>query len=221
MRKEVIADKTGDDEAMAGWPIAQARRPDGMLFTLYQGPEHPFIHALSSVDAWALCIDLPASGSDDPDAAVDWGLTATTDGRSLVAANATLGLAVEIPLADLAVHRSVRFAPSALSGISLAKFGHAAAGPVGRRLVAAPDGSALYAAGSGGIVRLDAADLAVTGHCLEGTAVEAMAVTPDGSSIYALVGAGGRIVKLDAATGAVVGQVPGDGFDRLVAVAPW
>ena len=58
LRKEVIADKTGDDEAMAGWPIAQARRPDGMVFTLYQGPEHPFIHALSSIDAWALCIDL-------------------------------------------------------------------------------------------------------------------------------------------------------------------
>ena len=96
-----------------------------------------------------------------------------------------------------------------------------AVGPVGRRLVAAPDGSALYAAGSGGIVRLDAADLAVTGHFLEGTAVEAMAVTPDGASIYALVGAGGRIVKLDADSGAVVGQVPGDGFDRLVAVAPW
>jgi len=48
-----------------------------------------------------------------------------------------------------------------------------------------------------------------------------MAVPPDGAWIYALVGAGGRIVKLDAATGTVVGQVPGDGFDRLVAVAPW
>ena len=48
-----------------------------------------------------------------------------------------------------------------------------------------------------------------------------MAVTPDGASIYALVGAGGRIVQLDADSGAVVGQVPGDGFDRLVAVAPW
>ena len=32
---------------------------------------------------------------------------------------------------------------------------------------------------------------------------------------------GTRIVKLDAATGALLGKVPGDGFDRLVAVAPW
>ena len=88
---------------MAGWPIAQVRRPDGMVFTLYHGAEHPFIHALSSVDAWALCIDLPATGGDDPAAAADWGLTATVDGTSIVAANATLGVAVEIPLSDLAI----------------------------------------------------------------------------------------------------------------------
>ncbi len=166
------------------WPAGRSPRPAARTAwssPSTSGPEHPFIHALSSIDAWALCIDLPATGSDDPDAAADWGLTATADGRSLVAANATLGLAVEIPLSDLAVRRIVTFAPSASSGISLAKFGHAAVGPVGRRLVAAPDGSALYAAGSGGIVRLDAADLAVTGRFLEGTAVEAMAVTPDGA----------------------------------------
>ena len=82
---------------MAGWPIAQVRRPDGMVFTLYRGGE-PLIHALSSIDAWALCIDLPATGTNDTDAASDWGLTATIDGRSIIAANATLGVAVDIPL---------------------------------------------------------------------------------------------------------------------------
>ena len=68
LRDGAVADKNEGDEAMAGWPIAQARRPDGMVFTLYHGAEHPFIHALSSVDAWALCIDLPATGADDTDA---------------------------------------------------------------------------------------------------------------------------------------------------------
>jgi hypothetical protein len=62
LRAEAVADKNEGDEAMAGWPIAQVQRPDGMVFTLYHGAEHPFIHALSSVDAWALCIDLPATG---------------------------------------------------------------------------------------------------------------------------------------------------------------
>jgi hypothetical protein len=221
LREGVVVDKAASDEAMAGWPIAQLRRPDGMVFTLYNGAEHPFIHALSSTDAWALCIDLPATGAADSTAAADWGMTATTDGAGLIAANATLGLAVRISFPDLALGRTVRFTPAASTAISLAKFGHQAGGPVGRRLVASPLGTVVYAAGSGGIVRLGAADLAVTGRFLEGVAVDAMAVTPDGSAIYALVHTGGRIVKLDAVSGRIVGEVPGGGFDRLLAVVPW
>jgi hypothetical protein len=221
LRPGVVVDKAQSDEAMAGTPIAQARRPDGMVFTLYHGAEHPFIHALSSVDAWAVCIDLPAIGTNDPTTAADWGLAVTADGRSLVAANATLGLAVEIPFADLAVRRSTTFAPSASGGISLAKFGHQAGGSVGRRVVASPVGAAVYAAGPGGIVRIGTADLAVTGRFLEGVAVDGLAVMPDGRTIYALLHAGGRIVKLDATTGRIIGEVPGGGFDRLVAVVPW
>lgn len=220
LRDGAVADKNEGDEAMAGWPIAQARRPDGMVFTLYHGAEHPFIHALSSIDAWALCIDLPAAGADDPATASDWGLTATVDGRSIVAANATLGLAVEIPLADLAVRRSVTFAPSASGSISLAKFGHQAGGVVGRRIVASPLGSLVYAAGPGGIVSIGTSDLALRDRFLEGVAVDALAVTPDGGTIYALLHAGGRIVWLDAASGRIAGEVPGGGYDRLVAVVP-
>ncbi len=220
LREGIVVDKGASDEAMAGWPIAQLRRSDGMVFTLYHG-EHSFIHALSSIDGWALCIDLPASGAADAAAAPDWGLAATTDGRALVAANATLGLAVEIPFTDLAVARTGRFTPTALAGISLAKFGHQAGGAVGRRVVASPIGSVVYAAGPGGIVAIRTTDLAAGTRFLEGTAIDALAVTPDGTTIYALVHTGGRIVKLDAATGTVVGEVPGAGFDRLVAVVPW
>lgn len=221
LREGVVDDKNNVDEAMAGWPIAQVRRPDGVVFTLYRGAEHPFIHALSSIDSWALCIDLPATGHENAAAAIDWGLTQTAAGGPIVAVNSTLGLAVEIHPGDLAVRRSVSFEPSATAGFTLAKFGHQASGPVGRRVVAAPDGSVLYAAGPGGIVRIATADLAVTGRFVEGSSVEAIAVTPDGATIYALLGEGGRIVKLDAATGAIQGEVPGSGFDRLVAVVPW
>ena len=221
LRTHVVVDKSGGNEAMAGWPIAQARRPDGMVFTLYHGAEHPFIHALSSTDAWALCIDLPATGFDNAAAATDWGLAATADGAALVAANATLGLAVKIALPDLAIGRSVTFAPSASTAITLAKFGHEEAGVVGRRVVASPLGSAVYAAGPSGIVSIATADLAVTGRLLEGVPVDALAVTPDGGTIYALVHAAGRIVKLDAVSGKMVGEVPGGGFDRLFAVVPW
>lgn len=37
----------------------------------------------------------------------------------------------------------------------------------------------------------------------------------------ALLKAGGRIVKLDAASGTKLGEVTGSGFDRLVAIIPW
>jgi hypothetical protein len=221
LREGAVADKNEGDEAMAGWPIAQVRRPDGMVFTLYRGAEHPFIHALSSVDAWALCIDLPAIGTNDATAASDWGLTATIDGRSIIAANATLGVAVDITLPDLAIRRSASFAPSASNVISLAKFGHDAGGQVGRRLVASPSGSVIYAAGAGGIVSLATSDLSLKGRFLEGVPVDAMAVTVDGGTVYALIHAGGRIVRLDASSGRIVGEVPGDGFDRLAAVVPW
>ena len=221
LRDGAVADKNEGDEAMAGWPIAQVRRPDGMVFTLYHGAEHPFIHALSSVDAWALCIDLPAAGSDDTAAASDWGLASTIDGRSIIAANATLGLAVDIRLPDLAIRRSTSFAPSASSVISLAKFGHDAGGVVGRRTVASPAGVVIYAAGAGGIVSIATSDLSLTGRFLEGVPVDAMAVTVDGGTLYALIHAGGRIVRLDVGSGTIVGEVPGGGFDRLAAVVPW
>jgi hypothetical protein len=221
LREGAVADKNLSGEAMAGWPITQIRRPDGMVFTLYHGAEHPFIHALSSVDAWALCIDLPATGANDTAAASDWGLTATIDGRSIIAANATLGLAVDITLPDLAIRRSASFAPSASSVISLAKFGHDVGGEVGRRIVASPDGSLIYAAGAGGIVSLATSDLSLKGRLLEGVPVDAMAVTVDGGTIYALIHAGGRIVRLEAGSGRIVGEVPGDGYDRLAAVVPW
>ena len=44
---------------LADWPIAQLRSPSGLVMTLYRGVDHPFIHALSTADAWAVCIDLP------------------------------------------------------------------------------------------------------------------------------------------------------------------
>jgi hypothetical protein len=222
MRETVIVDKRNLSESMGGWPITQARHPNGVVFTLYQGEAHPFIHALNSLEAWAVCIDLPAILSDDPDAVMDWGLAQSADGRSVWAANATLGLAVAIDPGVLSVTKTAAFeAPRAAATITLAKFGHQDGGPVGRRVAASPDGSALFAAGAGGIVRLETGQLTETGTYLDGIAVGALGLTPDGSVLYALLPGDGRIVKLDAASGEVLGQLPGEGFDRLVAVVPW
>ena len=227
LRDGVIVDKGNPDERMAGSPIAQVRRPDGLVLTLYRGPEHPFIHALMSKDGWAVCIDLPAgtagtdgtAAADVATAALDWGLASSADGQSVFAVNATLGLAVDVDPGGLAVRRSASIGASAAAPIVLAKFGHDETGPVGRRLVAAPDGTLLFAAGADGITAIRTADLAATRHDLAGSAVDSLGITPDGAVLFALV-RGGTIVALDARGGRALGTVPGDGYDRLLAVSP-
>lgn len=59
MDDAVVVDKANTGEEMAGRPVIQLRRADGMVLTLDRGAEHPFIHALSSRERWAICIDLP------------------------------------------------------------------------------------------------------------------------------------------------------------------
>jgi hypothetical protein len=221
MRPDIIVDKRNIGEEMAGWPVDQELRTDGLVLTLYRGVEHPFIHALHSPEAWAVCIDLPMRGMDDAAATADWGVVATRDRRSTLAINATLGMIVDVHPQDLTVRRVVDFEPSARRGGTLAKFGHAPAGSVGRRILATPDGVAVFAAGAGGIVRIDTAELTVTSRSLEGMAIDAIALTPDGSALYALVREGGRIARIDAATGEVVGWAAGEGYDRLVGIVPW
>ena len=92
---------------------------------------------------------------------------------------------------------------------------------LGRRVVVAPSGGMLFAAGADGVVAVRTGDLSVARHDLIGSRVDALGLSPDGTTLFVLLHDGGRIAALDAATGAVLGFVPGGGFDRLLAVAPW
>jgi hypothetical protein len=221
MRDAVIVDKGNPEERMAGAAISQIRRDDGFVLTLYRGPSHPFIHALSSADAWALCIDLPGSAGGGGDGALDWGLAQDARGNAVFAVNATLGIAIDVDPHDLSVRRTATIATAATPRFTLAKFGHADVGPVGRRVVVTPDGSRILAAGRDGIAVIATSDLAVARRDLGGTPIEALAITPDGSTVFALAAGDGRIAAIETATGRLLGWVPGSGFDRLVAVAPW
>jgi len=220
LRDGVIVDKGNPDETMAGSPVAQLRRSDGLVLTLYRRPEHPFIHALASKDAWAVCIDLPRGGDVDAAASLDWGLTPSADDASVFAVNASLGLAVEIDPGALAVRRSASIGTRAVAPVVLAKFGHGEVGPVGRRVVASPDGTLLFAAGANGITAIRTRDLTAARHDLAGSAIDSLGITPDGTVLFALV-RGGTIVALDARTGRDLGTVPGVDYERLLAVAPW
>ena len=227
MRDAVIVDKGNPDETMAGAPIAQLRREDGLVLTLYDGPAHPFIHALMSTEAWAVCIDLPADGSfgaaaaADPAAALDWGVAENANGATVYAANASLGIVVEIDPAQLTVRRSASIdATAAAPRVVLAKFGHGSVGPTGRRVIVSPDGATLYAAGGGGVVAIRTKDLTVARHSLAGSAIDALGITTPGTVLFALVHGSGEIVALDAVTGQRLSAVPGS-YDRLLAISPW
>ncbi len=230
MRDTIIADKGSPDERMAGSAIAQVRRADGLVLTLYDGPAYPFIHALNSVDAWAICIDLPAgSGSAGSAGSAGtvadggaWDLAASADGSAVYAASAGAGVVVEINPRELSVRHSATLPTTAAApSIVLAKFGHGEVGPVGRQLVVSPDGTLLFAASRDGLLTIRTRDLAVVRRDLTGTRVDALGLTPDGTTLFVLVRDGGRIVAVDAATGRSLGTVPGGDYDRLIAVAPW
>lgn len=231
MRDGVIVDKANPDERMSGSAIAQVRRPGGLVLTLYNGPEHPFVHALSSAEAWALCIDLPAGAAGDARASLDWGLAPTANGSAVYAVNATLGMVVDIDPSQFAVRRSASIATTAAApaspargaadNIVLAKFGHAELGSADRRVVLSPDGKMLFAAGANGIVAIRTVDLTVARRDLAGSAIDGLGITPDGNVVFALVRGKGRIVAQDATTGKGLGTVPGSGYDRILAVAPW
>jgi hypothetical protein len=229
LRDGVIVDKTRVEESMAGSPIAQVRRPDGVVLTLYRGPDHPFVHALNASEAWAVCIDLPTGAGDAGNGAktaagLDWGMTSDTFVTSVYAVNASLGLAVEIDPASLSVRRSAAIPASASApagaSIVLAKFGHGEFGPIGRRVVAAPDGTTLFAAGANGVTVIRTTDLSVVRTDLAGSSIDGLGITPDGATLFALVRGSGQIVAVDARTGRRLGTVPGAGYDRLLAVAP-
>jgi hypothetical protein len=62
-----IVDPREPDEKMGGFPVTRATGPDGRwVYTLYEGGEHPFVHALDTTGRSARCIDLDAlSGRED------------------------------------------------------------------------------------------------------------------------------------------------------------
>jgi hypothetical protein len=54
-----IADPSEPDEQMTGYPMARVSSPDGRwAYTLYAGGREPFVHALDTRDASAVCVDL-------------------------------------------------------------------------------------------------------------------------------------------------------------------
>jgi hypothetical protein len=72
-----VVDPSEPDEEMYGVPVTRATSADGRwAYTLYDSPEHPFVHALDTSGRTAVCIDL-----DDVRKA--WGATLELRGPNL------------------------------------------------------------------------------------------------------------------------------------------
>lgn len=61
-----VVDPSEPPDEMSGQPITRATSPDGRwAYTLYDGTEHPFIHALDTERRTAACIDLDDLTTED------------------------------------------------------------------------------------------------------------------------------------------------------------
>jgi hypothetical protein len=89
----VIADKTATTEGpMAGRPVARATTTSGeWVYTAYRG-EHAFVHALNTVEKFAVCIDLPEQAAK----VTDWKLGLDETARTLEATSPSTGVRVEV-----------------------------------------------------------------------------------------------------------------------------
>lgn len=209
-----IVDKRNLDEVMAGTALQQADGMNGTVLTLYQGPDHPFVHLLQTVDRTAWCIDLPDAWGDRQAAAAAWGTALSADLSTLFIANPMLGVAAQVDLNTLEVVRSASFAPSA--GAVLAKFGGGTAGPTGA-MVLSKDGATLYLADTSGVLLIPTSTLKAAAHILPGTAIVSLGMSDSGGVLYA-VGRNGTAYRVDATDGHVIATLGGAGYTRVLRV---
>ena len=196
-----IVDKRSPDEVMSGYAITQLSGRDGWLYTLYQGSDHAFVHALDTVHGGALCIDLPeGSKGAQPDAtAAAWGLAIAPDRPVLYAVNSALGVVNELSLEKFVVTRSASVTPQT-AGAVLAKFENGTWNDAGSAAVA-PDGKVLLVGGPHDVSAVRTRDLAVIANLGGDRGYRSVAVGA-GSQVYAVDTAGGlhRLGMPDAAT---------------------
>ena len=100
LNPDPVVDKTGGSEAMSGTTVARTRSQDGSgVYTVYEGPEHPFVHALLTDMQISVCIDLPAEPAT-AGATGKWTIELSDDGRVLTATSERLGKSFVMDVTD-------------------------------------------------------------------------------------------------------------------------
>ena len=78
---KIVSDRTSWETTMQGWPISRVDRR-GWAFTFYATGGRPFVHALDTRHASALCIELP--WASEPQKIWSYRLGFDRDGRLVV-----------------------------------------------------------------------------------------------------------------------------------------
>jgi outer membrane protein assembly factor BamB len=214
----------GEEAVMAGTHHTSVAAPGGMWrYSLYMNNSYgPFIHALNLTGRFALCIDLPKAGKDDAERQMFWSMAVSPDGKTLYAVNGALGLVTELNISQDGLPEIRRTAalpttPAASAGpldalaalfaapVAEAKPEHGR-GALGAATVSA-DGKTLFALGQRGLLAIDTRDLSLRERYLQDTALGSLALSADGARLYAVSLEEGQIVRLDTATGKLLGEV--------------
>jgi hypothetical protein len=115
LRPDAIVDRT--EPNMRGYPLDRVSSPGGAwVYTLYQGDE-PFVHALDTVHAQAVCLDVPWRGSQNR--LYRMHLALRNHGRRLAVVN---------PHGKVEVALNLRAAPGRTTGTTWAAAGLSGAG---------------------------------------------------------------------------------------------
>ncbi|HEY2935630.1 MAG TPA: hypothetical protein VGJ25_03470 [Gaiellaceae bacterium] len=177
-----------EPQPMTGTAWSSTGSRDGRWqLTLYlKSGNQAFVHALSLTATHAACIDLPGG---DFVSAGRYALVLSPDGRTLYAANPSLGVVATIDLQQEAVTSTLRFAPAGADGSTSAAFG-----------AISPDGKTLYFTAGRGVLAYDTGARALRGQYAVG-GVGGIAFDPSGRTVL-LVKPDGSTARLDAKSGA-------------------
>jgi DNA-binding beta-propeller fold protein YncE len=180
-----------ETEPMTGFPWSSIATPDGsMQLTLFikssENKSAAFIHALSLNSSRAKCIDLQSGGFM---AIGRYALVLAPDGRTLYAANPSMGVIDVVDLEKRAVVSTVRFKPTPQDKQTSAAFG-----------AISRDGRTLYFSAGRGLHAYDTRSGVVRAPFRVG-AVAGVGIAPSGKTLL-VVRSRGTSLRLNAATGA-------------------
>ena len=203
---QVVVDKREPNEPMNGIRGDSAADPTGKyVYTVYIREAGPFIHALPLDEPIAWCVDLPSKAPNDMEKQFHWALAVSQNGRSVYAANASLGtVAVITPGEPPTIVRTgsvaLNHTDSLLAGLITSAD---AKGPRIGGAALSPDGRTLYSFADRGVVAMDTTTLKVRTRYLDPWQPDTMRMSSDGKWLYVAEAGESKLWQIDPVTGAV------------------